>query len=75
MQHHYSIGYWGFAKVKGQGVVFGLNTLTGKINSLLWRGESLYVETMDQWSDGYFLYEFKRPVRERKCFIFRFARS
>ena len=28
-----------------------------------WWGEPLYVETMDQWSDGH-LYEFKRPVRD-----------
>ena len=38
-------------------------TLTDEIEAIAGGGESLYVETMDQWADGH-LYEFKSQVRE-----------
>ena len=51
-----------FAKVKGQGAVYGLDTDRWD-EAIAGGGESLYVETMDQWADGH-LYEFKSQVRE-----------
>ena len=51
-----------FAKVKGQGAVYGLDTDRWD-EGIAGGGESLYVETMDQWADGH-LYEFKSQVSE-----------